>query len=232
MLTSYRLIPSWENRRRLQALASFRELVVGYFKGVRVVDRGFDPAESQNAQIHRTTINRKLCEIAEIVTAAGVNSGIVLSANPYRGGYNGSADLIAEVFNLIRLEVPADRLVDCLDRAIGVYEMDSAAAQRRTLNPFWWAWRAFLVVANVPAQLLGAVGFDASRFDSSTPGRITKLVTLTAALATTVWGMIQILDRAGVLPPPPWANIDAGEPLRDEGEARPQPSAVDVLDQP
>jgi hypothetical protein len=103
-------------------------------------------------------------------------------------GLRAVVNVIENMFNLYRYEIPLSWVFDFVDRAIGEYERMQARLRRQSWNPFYWLRLAFLVVLGSPFRLLGAAGFNGAALEQTVGGRIVKLavgiVVFTAALLT------------------------------------------------
>ena len=82
----------------------------------------------------------------------------------------------ANLFNLERFSVSPDKVIDHLERAIGVYKADYNASIWRTGNPFWWIGQVITWFAHLPFAFMGAAGFNSARVERSVVGRLIKAV--------------------------------------------------------
>ena len=87
----YTKILIWENRKRLNKLIGFRELIFEYFNNDR---------NTVAAHVARNKINRFMNEVHSIVVQSGTNPVLTWRAPPTAGGYSVRVDLIANIFNL------------------------------------------------------------------------------------------------------------------------------------
>ena len=184
-MNSYRDIPLWENKRRIEVLEKFRNDVVSYFKNNRPPSNrdsaASQPGKEQDGQA-RQQINLKVSQVYWIINAARLDPSIT---DMPTAASHGPAFKINTILNLFDLDSD-DRLraVGFIDMALGVYQSDRKAARRRTINPFWWMGRGLLWIVKIPFVLLGAVGFDAGRVEGSFLGKIFKLLIAASALLT------------------------------------------------
>ncbi|HZF69432.1 hypothetical protein, partial [Sulfuricurvum sp.] len=113
---------------------------------------------------------------------------------PAVGGYAKRVDLIHNIFNLHSFQIPADAVIDIIDRAIGRYEINYKPALIRVINPFYYLGMLFDVIIELPFIALGKVGFNREKAESSVLGKIVKgtlyLITVIAAFLT----ILQLLD--------------------------------------
>ena len=182
---SYRDTTCWELRRRQRDLHRFHQLTVQYFNNVRA--RGYiaPPEENESAQRARVEINSMLLRILRVVGESGVDATILWTPPPMIGGRIQSVDIIANMFNLQRFDVPPQWVCDRLQQAAGVYESDAVRAIFRTMNPLWWAKKALVSVGALPFSMLRAMGFRTERAERSFAGRLLKmLVKLIATVAS------------------------------------------------
>lgn len=185
----YNKIPIWENRRRVKLLNEFRNLVVTYFNNTTPIGfGGFELRENEQAVNARQVINHNLQQLYTIVIAAGVNPLIEYTPPPAVGGYIRSINVILNIFNLSRFEIRPPVLLDYIDRSIGIYKNDKTNALLRTLNPLFWLGLVFEYIARLPFKIIGKMGFDQEKAESSFIGKIVKgifyVITVLAALLT------------------------------------------------
>ena len=177
-MNSYKHIPIWENAQRINALVQFRNDVVIYFNN----------SENQGAEATRRRINFSVDQAHGYIRAANVNPALIytssLTSNP------GHFDLITNLFALgPPFDIPPQRAIDIIDRAIGVYQLDRRAAWYRTVNPLWWLWRGFLWSVRIPFFFLGSVGFDVASAEKRGWGKWVRVLTVVAELLTILYLM-------------------------------------------
>ena len=192
-MNSYRNIPIWENVRRVEVLEKFRDDVVSYFSNSNAMELGEGRRENTDAVQARQRINLTVDQARRIIEAVGIPQIIRWTPPPIVGGDVQHLDVLPSLFELDSFQIPHERAVDLIDRALGVYQFDHKAALRRTINPFWWLKRSILWLLSIPFVLLGAVGFDAGRAEGSFFGKMFKLLVATSAVLT-------ILNYMGWLP--------------------------------
>lgn len=172
----YNKITVFENRRRVRALEEFRELVNGYFDNIEYNWMADEPIEDQRAQDIRSQINLRLRRASRIVYLAGVSTIFYYHPPPAVGGLAGEVDLLANIFNLHRLQLDIRKVLDHIDRALGVYNDDRTNSTIRTYNPFFWIGMVFNYLVSLPFVLLGKVGFNQSKIEESIIGKIAKIL--------------------------------------------------------
>ena len=187
-MNSYKNISWWENARRIRLLEEFRNDVVSYFNNSSYEWMAEGRIEKPEAEKARQRINHTIVQAQHIIEAAGVAPSVTWTPPPMVGGYVQRVELILNLFELNKFKIPADRAVDAIEMALGVYQSDRTTVFCRTINPLWWLFRGLLWFVRIPFVLLGAVGFDAAHAEGSTSGKFFKatfaLVTATAALLT------------------------------------------------
>jgi hypothetical protein len=198
-LRFYTRILVWENRRRLERLSEFRNLVLAYFENSEAHWMAEERTERPDAQSARVRINRAMDEMRSIILCAGVRPAIRWSPPPAVGGYVQNVDLVQNLFNLHRFRIPPNHVLDFIDQAIGIYEANARPAFLRTINPLFYLGQLFDWVAGLPFALLGRLGFSRSKAEESRLGRLIKgvlyLVTV-AASALTILQLLGYLDSA------------------------------------
>lgn len=176
----YREITFFTNRHRANALGSFRETVVQYF------DEFFkrNPDGATLADL-RKKINRDMIDAVSFINAAGYST-IVHHLPGAAGGYRRDIDVLVDIFDAVPSSLNGESVLDCIDRAIGIYDNDQKDARIRTFNPFWWLGRLFMLVGRLPFMALAAAGFDTSRLEQSALGKLIRLFVWTAGLTASL----------------------------------------------
>ena len=182
----YKKILPRENNRRLSKLTSFRNDVVNYFNNCKFDRSEFEVNENEEARRTRIEINTALDEVHEIILAAGINPCLTYQAAPMRGGFITDLDVIMNIFNISSHQITPNIITDQVERAIGIYTKNRRAALFRFFNPFFYLGLIIDLLANLPFVLLGRIGFNRAKAESSLLGRIAKgffqLVYLIAAV--------------------------------------------------
>jgi len=130
--------------------------------------------EGNAATTARVEINRTMEEIHSIIMLSGINPVIIYTPPPAVGGYVQNVDVVYNIFNLHRFDIPPQALIDYIDRAIGVYASNSSRSFMRTVNPFYWIGRILESIVRIPFVLLGKAGFNQNKVETSLPGKILK----------------------------------------------------------
>ena len=200
-MNSYRNIPLWENVRRLEILGEFRNDVVRYFENCEHPERAWmvdGPIENTEAVQARQRINSTVDQAQRIIEAAGIAPSMRWMPPRMMGGHVQQINLLLNLFELDRFQIPSQNAVDFIERAIGVYQSDRMAAIRRTINPFWWLFRGLLWFARIPFVVLGAVGFDAARMERSVLGKFFKaIISAIMTLVGMVAALLTIFNEPG-----------------------------------
>ena len=196
-MNSYKNIPLWENLRRLRVLEEFRNDVISYFNNSSFLGIGKGRREETEAVQARQRILLTVVQAHRIIEAAGIAPSMTWTPPRVMGGPVRQIDLLLNLFELDRYQIPANHAVGFIEMALGVYQADRTAALRRTINPFWWLFRGLLWFARIPFVFLGAVGFDMARAEESTLGKFFKAL---LALLTATAALLTILHLLGWLP--------------------------------
>ena len=177
-MKSHTKILVWENKNRLNKLNKFRRLVIKYFNNSYVEPWAMgERTEENDAQAARTEINRVVNEVRSIIHSAGINTGITFSAvRPII-----SLDLLSDIFNLHRLDIPPNNVIDVIDKAIGEYHSNHKSALRRAFNPLFYLGRALDVISHLPFIALRKLGFNKQKVEGAATGRL-KYIPIVAAV--------------------------------------------------
>ena len=196
-MNSIKNITHFENWRRLERLNDFHSLVVTYFNNSQVTDWITDPRrENETARHARRKINLLIDEVHETVTAAGIDCSIDWIPPRIVGGPTRNIDVLMNLFDLHRLQIPDDHAIGFLERSIGKYQSDRQNSIVRTYNPFWWLKRFLIWFSQVPFFVLRVAGFDADRLERSMFGRLIKAL---VAVIPVIASLLMIADYLGAL---------------------------------
>ncbi len=180
----YKKISIRENKRRVSLLVEFRNQVVDYFNDITSFTT-FRTIEGKTAEKLRIKINRNLRNIYSILLAVGVSPLV------------GDIDILQNIFLIPKLPlVEPQRLLDHIERAIGVYEHDQKKATWRTINPLFWLGLLLDYFVNLPFKVIGRFGFDQMKVETSILGRIIKGV---GWLFTRLAAFLTVLQLIGYL---------------------------------
>jgi len=178
-------------------LIEFRNSVIDYFNNCEYGDyltRDF--SENDKARCLRSTLNRNLLSIQDIVYYADVTSHIIYTPPPIVGGYVQNINLISNIFHLYQYEIEPKYLLDFIDRAIGVYKNDQIKSLLRTFNLFFWIGILLDFIVSAPFKLLGRAGISTKEIEESNLGKIAKLILYITSLAA---GVVSIAQPLGWL---------------------------------
>ncbi|MFZ6016994.1 MAG: hypothetical protein ACOYU0_05185 [Nitrospirota bacterium] len=164
----------WENIKRTNELLLFRNLVVQYFNSAPYDWMEGGRIENDEAVETRRQINLIIHKIKRYIREAGIST-ILYCSPPAIGGFSGSTDIFNEIFN-DTLRIPENRILDIIERAIGVYQNDKVKSWIRTLNPFFWIYLILEKFVALPFKLLGLAGFNQEKIESSVVGKILKMI--------------------------------------------------------
>src|SRR5258706_10490859 len=124
-------ILKWENTRRLAVLIRFRGLLVDYRSGTTYTFMADGPIETEDAKRVRVQVNREVDEVRRIIWATAIVPAVNWTPPATVGGYAQTVDLLQNLFNLHRFQIPFDVVYDYIDRALGMYEHNATAAAKR-----------------------------------------------------------------------------------------------------
>lgn len=193
-MRNYTRILPYENKRRISKLKEFKSLVISYF----ATCSSNEHESLQESQRAREEINKTLYYIHDVVLSAGLYPVHLYQPPAVTGGVIANVDLFFNIFQTPRLRISPLDIIDYLDRAIGIYETNKKAAKIRAINPFFYLNLILGYIASFPFFLIGQMGFNRAKAESSIVGRITKgIVSLIAALA----GILTILSLLGYIEP-------------------------------
>ncbi len=177
-------ITVFELKLRLADLAAFRKLVAATPDYAGKV-----PSED------RAQINKAVPRIAEILSDAGHYPLLIIREAPVSGGrLFPPVDALDGLFTTNYFCEFRERVIDCIDKATGSYELDLPASKVRTYNPIWWLWRAVSWASSLPFRLIGWAGFDADAAESSGVGKVVKIILAIAGIASFLAALFAILD--------------------------------------
>jgi hypothetical protein len=134
----YRDISFGENRARLRLLTEFRDLATEYFDNSRINMMDETTVEEQTAGEARNAINRILKNAYITIRMADVKTAATSSSSLAYGGHGKNIDLIMNIFNIGRNNIPHHAAIDYIERAIEVYKSNRLDSFIRTINPFFW----------------------------------------------------------------------------------------------
>ena len=191
----------WECKRRLTQLRQFRIFVVDYFENVRHAGwtAGGVPILNDKAQKARHEINLVLTDTTSSLTLLRIPHTVWHQPSANLGGNDQLIDVILNIFSLWQFRVGSERVLDCIDRAIGAYERERQRLFRASFNPLYWLGLALVWFLRLPFQLLGAAGFDAERAEHSLVGKCVKVVMVIATVIPAVTAVVDHWPQTKVL---------------------------------
>jgi hypothetical protein len=134
----YRNITFGENRVRLRLLSEFREKVVIYFENSRINMMNGSHVETEDAVKAREAINAIMKRAYRMIRLADIKTSALSSPSLTVGSQCQNIDLILNVFNLSRNNIPTHVAVDLIEMAISVYKSNRLDSFIRSVNPFYW----------------------------------------------------------------------------------------------
>lgn len=175
-MRDYKHILLWENLFRLKRLISFRKLVLNYFQLAKYDWKVEGRIENDKAKQLRSKINQRIESVSSFVKSSRVITTLVWSPPPAIGGSSRSIHLIQNIFNLGDFHISYDAVINNLDNAIGVYKSDIVWSIFRIINPFFYFNLLFTWISNLPFLVIGKMGFNRDKAESSNLGRLIKLI--------------------------------------------------------
>jgi hypothetical protein len=133
-------------------------------------------------------------EVVVVARFVGVTIEIDYAPPPAIGGIAARISLLDNVFNLPKLMVPEVMLLDELDRAIGIYRSWLRPLWRKLFNPFYWLGWGLTLIAEVPFRILDAAGYDGTKAEGSTLGKLAKAVIQAGTGLGATLGILEKLD--------------------------------------
>lgn len=127
-----------ENMGRIRLLTEFRDLAIQYFDNSRLNMMDETMIEEQNASEARDAINRIMKSAYATIRLADIKTAATSSASLAYGGHGKNIDLILNIFNIGRNNIPYHAAIDYIERAIEVYRANRLDSFIRTMNPFFW----------------------------------------------------------------------------------------------
>ena len=189
-MKNYRTIPIWENKNRLDKLKKWRELVEEYYDNLSPPPIGTDPMENEIAKEARRHLNLSMRRTKEILASADITPLYRYYANT---GHVSEFDAIDNIYRFIQFNRTKADALDFIDIASGVFENDQTNAWIRTFNPFYWLFQAVNYIASVPFWILGQIGFNQTRIESSRIGIVMKFLFKSIAIVASILTILSFL---------------------------------------
>lgn len=188
----------WEWNRRRDILTRFRELVIDYHSELQHDPVTRDPIETEDSLLIRQRINEVLSQVESVFTETMIPTTIIRSL-PLQG-FQGSVDLLANLFHLHAFQIEPQVLIDQLDRALGRLTARKPIAWVQTFNPLYWVYRVFHGILRLPFSLLAYSGFQgAGRVEQWPLTRLTKALFAAAAEVVTLLNLLEFLGYLDIV---------------------------------
>jgi hypothetical protein len=139
----YKDITFIENRNRLRLLRELRYQAIQYFENSTLNMESGKYDENSEAKVARVRINQFLVTAYKIIRLADIKTAATSSSSLIFGGQGKNIDLILNMFNLGRNNIPSSVVIEYIEKALDVYKSDRRYAFFRTINPFFWIKTVF-----------------------------------------------------------------------------------------
>ena len=183
----------WKNRQCAADLQQFRSDLESYIDQSSYSWQADAVIEEAPAKDAKVRMNRALHRVTTAIDAAGLPRIVIYTPPPAVGGYQQHVDLLYNLFLLHQFQIPQGRVIELIDRAIGIYENDKWPTILRSINPLWWFWKGLVFVSSGPFQLLSAAGFDTASIENSSVGRLVRLAVMLVMVFAAFLTVIQLL---------------------------------------
>ncbi len=187
----------FDNNNSRKSLELFKKLITKYFSTVEYAEFSPDLIDNDKSLPIRDQINKNAGKVKQLLMDADIYPSVTYCPPPAIGGPVVHIDMMENIFNLSRYEIEYQALIDMVDRAYGNYESDIPMAILRTVNPFYWLGKILELIASIPFQLLGSVGFNRKQLEFSFVGKLVKLIIKVVTLCLTIW---EFLYRLSIVP--------------------------------
>ena len=134
----YKYITFGDNRTRLKLLTEFRELVIQYFDNSTLNMVSGIHSEQQEAREARDALSLIIKRAYNIIRLADVKTSAISNSSIIIGRQFQNIDLILNIFNLGRNNIPQHVAIELIEKAIDVYKSNRLDSFIRTINPFFW----------------------------------------------------------------------------------------------
>ena len=192
----FKKITVFENKKRITTLKLFKEYVKQYFNNIKHIMYGSEISENETAKEYRSKINLILNQVHAYIIFSGVKTTIYYSPPVTTGGIAGQVDLLHNIFNFHNLQLDSKQLMDSIERSIGIYENDRVQSIIRTFNPFFWIDFVFTYFSRIPFKIIGSIGFNQNKLESSILGKIIKMILY---LIMVFSAFLTVLDKLNLL---------------------------------
>lgn len=192
-MEGYKKITFWQNISYRKYLNEYQSQVKKYF-GLIDYDYSRNIIDNEGSRKIRTYLNRQNELLQKIFLGVGLSPNVIHTPPPAIGGLMQRINLIDNLFNLQNYDIEPQELIDFIDQIYGVYERDFLNSIIRTLNPFYWLGRVLEIIASVPFYLLGQIGFNQHKLESSLTGQVIKLLIKILSIVSLFWGLLSKLE--------------------------------------
>ena len=208
-MTHFKKKTIFGNKYSIKKLTEFRDLVVRYFKNLsnnpnpnpnpnpnfpqdKAIHNPYAIEgvlfESKEAKKIRSEINKCFYTIEGIMLDAEIDPSVIYYSQQER--CHKKISVLSDIFILNGYNIESDRLLDFIDRAIGVYSHDKILSIIRTFNPIFWFIRCLDFVFNTPFYLLQNAGFKTEEMQSDFMIKLLKFIFNCIAIIFTVWKLL------------------------------------------
>jgi len=187
----FRKIPFWTNKARQKEIEKYISLLEDFYA---------NPYSPENRNT-RKEINLAINRVHIIMAKAGISPYIVYTPAPITGGYIQNVDVVLNFDNLRHYHIPEEKVFDFLYITLGKYRDDYPKSVIRTFNPLFWIGCIIDYFIIIPFNLLGWVGINKEKAESSLIGRliktICKSIIILAALLTALHylGYLEVVKK-------------------------------------
>jgi len=192
-MDDFKSLTYWKNRRYADDLQQFRSDLENYIAQSSYSWQADAVIEEEPAKDAKVRMNRSLHRVAIAIDAARLPTIVIYTPPPAVGGYQQHVDLLRNIFGLHQFQIGQDRVIELIDRAIGIYEDDKWPAIFRTINPLWWFWELLVFLSAGPFKLLSNAGFDTAKIEDSFVGRLVRLAIMLVMLFAAFLTVLQLL---------------------------------------
>ena len=144
VIRHYKEITFRENRARLRLLREFLGQVHIYFENSSLNMMTGVYAENEKAMEAKAAMNLVLKKVYQVIRLANITPSAASSSSLAVKGHGSNIDLILNIFNLGRNDIPPHAAIDYIEMAIDVYRSNRMDSFVRTINPLYW----IMVVVN------------------------------------------------------------------------------------
>ena len=112
-------------------------------------------------------LRKEVARLSVVMSAYARDAGVGTFVQDNRIG---AADIFENILN--RSIAPPDMVIDCLHKAIGVYEYRHRQWVRGIINPFFWVGQ----LIRIPFFILHQAGFNISKIESTWASKTYKVI--------------------------------------------------------